>query len=347
MEIAKKYEAEGCEVKIAYGRLENVPDDCRKYAVRIGSDFDVKLHGVCTRVLDNHGLCSRRATRAFLRWADAYDPDVLWLHNIHGYYLNYEMLFAWIKTRPSMEVKWTLHDCWAFTGHCAYFTYAGCDKWQTGCGACPQKRSYPESKLADRSEKNYQQKKNAFCGVKKLTIITPSKWLANLVKDSFLREYPTEVVYNPIDKEVFKPTPGDFKKCCRIEDKKMILGVANIWEPRKGLDDFLKLAALLDESYVIVLVGLSAEQIQSLPKNMIGIKRTDSAKQLAEIYTAADVFVNPTYEDNYPTVNLEAEACGTRVITYMTGGAPETISRPDSAAIPCGAENILAALKSV
>ncbi len=323
-DLAVKLEKEGHTVKIAYGRHGFVPEQHQKYAVRIGTDLDVKLHAVGTRLTDCHGFFSKGATKEFLRWAEKYDPDVLWLHNIHGYYINIELLFAWIKSRPQMQVKWTLHDCWAFTGHCAYFDMVGCEKWKDHCERCPQKNSYPESLLLDNCKKNFERKKDAFTGVSNMTLITPSKWLANLTRQSFLKEYPVEVHYNTIDTGVFKPTEGTFRKDRSLENKKIVLGVASTWEARKGLDDFIKLQGLLDESYAIVLVGLAEKQIARLPEGILGISRTNNARELAEIYTAADVFVNPTYEDNYPTVNLEAIACGTPVVTYNTGGSPES-----------------------
>lgn len=323
-ELAEKYEKEGCEVKIAYGRHAYVPEKYQKYAVRIGSDMNVKLHAMMTRLTDRHGLGSKRATKVFLEWAEEYSPDLLWLHNIHGYYINYEMLFDWIKKHPNMEVKWTLHDCWAFTGHCSYFTMAKCEQWKTHCMHCSQSRRYPASYI-DHCQSNYDRKKAAFSGVKNMTLITPSQWLADLVKESFLGEYPVEVHYNKIDTNVFKPTPSDFRKRYGLQNKKIVLGVASIWDERKGLNDFLKLSEMLDERYTIVLVGLSKKQLKNLPKNIIGISRTNSTKELAEIYTAADAFVNPTYEDNYPTVNLESQACGTPCITYRTGGSIESV----------------------
>lgn len=335
-DLAQQLEQDGHEVKIAYGRVEDVPEKFKKYAVRIGNDKDLKLHAIRTRVLDEHGFGSKKATRVFLKWAEEYDPDLLWLHNIHGYYINIEMLFDWIKSRPQMKVKWTLHDCWAFTGHCSHFTVAQCDRWKTCCHKCPQKERYPKSMLRDNSKQNFERKKAAFTGVRDMTLITPSQWLADLVKQSFLKEYPVEVHYNTIDTSVFKPTPSDFREKHGFENKKIILGVASVWNNRKGLDDFFKLAEMLDDSYRIVLVGLNEKQMQQCKPNMLGIQRTNSPKELAEIYTAADVFFNPTYEDNYPTVNLEAEACGTRVITYRTGGAPETIHRADSCVITPG-----------
>jgi len=321
--IAEQYESEGHEVKIAYGRKAFVPEQYKRFAVRIGTDNEVKFHALLTRITDKQGLYSKRATKEFLKWAEEFNPDILWLHNLHSYYLNYEMLFEWIKTRPQMEVKWTLHDCWAFTGHCTHFTVVKCDKWKTACENCPQLKEYPASYIFNNCEDTFKRKKQAFTGVKNMTLITPSNWLADLVKESFLREYPVEVVYNTINTDIFKPTPSDFRERYGLENKKIILGVASVWTERKGLNDFVKLSAMLDERYKIVLVGLSDKQLKEIPANIIGIKRTNGQKELAEIYTAADVFVSLSYEENYPTVHLEAQACGTPVITYNAGGSAE------------------------
>ncbi len=334
-ELAQKYEKDGHEAKIAYGRHAYVPEQYEKYAIRIGSDTDVKLHAVKTRLTDKHGLGSKRATKKFLEWAEEYSPDLLWLHNIHGYYINYEMLFAWIKKHPEMEVKWTLHDCWSFTGHCSHFSFVKCYKWKKACEKCVQTNRYPSS-FIDNCKDNFLRKKSAFTGVKNMTIVTPSKWLADLVKQSFLKEYPVKVIYNEIDTSIFKPTESDFRKKYHLEDKRIILGVASTWDDRKGFFDFFKLSEMIDENSKIVMVGLTDEQLKSLPQNVIGIKRTNGQKELAEIYTAADVFVNTTYEDTYPTVNLEAQACGTPVITYRTGGSPETLYIDNCAVVAVG-----------
>lgn len=335
-DLAKNFEADGHDVKIAYGRTSTVPEQFKKYAVRTGNDFDVKVHGLESRLFDNHGLASKQATKQFLQWADEYDPDLVWLHNLHGYYINYELLFQWIKSRPEMEVKWTLHDCWAFTGHCSYFTIVKCEQWKNHCSYCPQTRRYPACYGKGAASQNFDRKREAFTGVKNMTLITPSQWLADLVKQSFLKEYPVEVHYNTIDTNVFKPTPSDFRERYGLVGKKIVLGVASIWDERKGLPDFYKLATMLDDRFAIVLVGLSEKQIKELPKNILGIRRTNSPQELAAIYTAADVFFNPTYEDNYPTVNLEAEACGTRVVTYDTGGCRETLRSVNAKCISIG-----------
>lgn len=326
--LVEKFEADGIECRVAYGR-ESVPAEYSKIAYRICSENEVKINALKARAFDNEGFNAKKETQRFLDWAERFDPDILWLHNLHGYYINVGMLFEWIKGRPNMRVRWTLHDCWAFTGHCAHFSFVGCEQWKNSCEKCPQKGEYPKSLFADNCKKNFLRKKEAFCGVKNMTLITPSAWLAGLAKKSFLKDYPVEVVHNTIDETVFKPTASEFRKEHGLENKTLILGVASAWGARKGLSDFLRLSELLDNAYTIVLVGLTKEQLRGLPKNVFGIERTNSKKELAQIYSAADVFVNPTYEDTFPTVNLEAAACGTPVITYDTGGCPETVS-PES-----------------
>lgn len=342
--LADKLLQEGYEVKIAYGRVDEVPAKYESMAIKIGNSFDLNMHAIQTRLFDTHGFCSKRATKKFLRWVEEYKPDLLWLHNIHGYYINVEMLFEWIKKHPEMQVKWTLHDCWAFTGHCSYFTMVKCEQWKNHCSYCSQLRRYPACYGISSVHKNFERKRKAFTGVKNMTLITPSKWLSDLVKASFLKEYPVEVHYNTIDTNIFKPTPSDFRERYGLQDKIIVLGVASVWEKRKGLFDFYKLAKMLGDRHIIVLVGLNEKQIKDLPQNIIGIQRTNNPQELAAIYTAADVFVNPTYEDNYPTVNLEAEACGTKVLTYDAGGSKETIKRNDSIAIAIGNIKRLASL---
>lgn len=335
-DLATAMEAEGHDVKIAYGREAEVPEQFKKYAVRIGTDLDVKLHALKARFFDASGFGSRRATKHFLKWAEKYKPDLLWLHNLHGYYINIELLFDWIKKHPEMQVKWTLHDCWAFTGHCTHFSYVKCEQWKKICEHCTQLRRYPSCYGIGAVTKNYERKRKAFTGVKKMLLITPSNWLKELVSQSFLKKYQVEVHYNTIDTDIFKPTPSDFLNQNNLQDKYIVLGVANVWDDRKGLSDFYMLADLLDDRYSIVLVGLNNRQLHDLPKNIKGIKRTQSMQELAAIYTASDVFVNMTYEDNYPTVNLEAQACGTKVITYDTGGCRETLSLRDSRVVKTG-----------
>jgi putative colanic acid biosynthesis glycosyltransferase len=326
-DIADILTENGHQCKIAYGR-ETVPKKYQKYAVRIGSDFNVNIHALKARLFDVSGFGSRHTTEKFIERVKAYDPDLIHLHNIHGYYINIEVLFNYLET-CGKKVIWTLHDCWAFTGHCPYFTAIKCNKWKIGCFHCPQKTRYPESYLCDNSKRNWNQKMKLFTSVSNMTIVTPSNWLAGLVKDSFLNKYSVKVIYNGIDTNIFKPIISNFREKYNLKNKKTILGVASVWDKRKGIDDFIKLSGMLDDSCIIVLVGFNKKQLKSLPCNIIGIARTNNTNELAAIYTAADMFVNPTYEDNFPTTNLEAIACGTPVITYNTGGSPEALVSPE------------------
>lgn len=324
-DIAKILEENHHECKIAYGR-GIVPDEYKKYAIKIGNKFDVYLHAGLSRIFDNVGFYSKHATKKFIKWLKDYDPDIIHLHNIHGYYINLKILFNYLK-KCNKKIIWTLHDCWSFTGHCSHFDYIKCNKWRDCCNHCPQKNEYPKTILFDNSNKNFILKKQLFTGIKNLTIVTPSQWLANLVKQSFLKYYDVKVIYNGIDLNVFKPTPSNFRQKYNIENKFVILGVANIWTQRKGLNDFIELSKILDNKFQIVLVGLNQEQLKEIPKNIIGIEKTNSTIELAQIYSTANVFVNFTYEDNYPSVNLEAQACGTPVITYDTGGSIESVMK--------------------
>lgn len=346
-DLADILKTNGHECRIAYGR-DTPPESCREIAVRIGNNWDVRLHGVATRLLDTHGFGSKWATARFLEWTRSYNPDLVHLHNIHGYYLNIGMVFDYLK-RVGKPVIWTLHDCWSFTGHCAHYTAVGCGRWETASctGDCPQLGQYPKCIGKGNSAGNFQRKRTAFLGVPNLTLVTPSRWLAGEVRRSFLGEYPVEVIPNGIDLEQFKPTPGDFRKRHGLEGKRVLLGVSNGWGDRKGLPDFLELAGQLDPGSHIVLVGLSRQQLKGLPPNVLGLTRTSSVRELTEIYTMADVFVNPTQEDTFPTVNLEALACGTPVITYQIGGAAEMIDSTCGIAVKPGVQNVLDILDKV
>lgn len=322
-DIHAALQAKGITSYIMYGRGE--PKICN-HAVKISNQIDFYWHALQTRVFDKHGFCSTKTTQRAINVLDELQPDVVHLHNIHGYYLNVELLFSYLKQHSKIKVIWTLHDCWPFTGHCAYFDFSGCDKWKNQCFSCPQKHTYPASNLFDNSKINYQRKKAAFVGVENLTIVTPSYWLADVIKKSYLNQYPVQVVNNGIDLMVFRPRESEFRSKYNVTDKFLIMGAASDWSPRKGFDDFIALAETLPDRYRLVMVGLPPDKIKKLPQNIIGIHRTDNPIELAEIYSAVDVFFNPTYEDNYPTVNLEAIACGTPVMTYNTGGSPESVS---------------------
>lgn len=322
-EIGALATAHGWESHIAYGRYGN---PSTSNSIKIGGVLDTYWHVLQTKLFDKHGMASKRATKKFVKKIEQINPDIIHLHNIHGYYINIKILFDYLALK-SIPVVWTLHDCWSFTGHCSYFDMAKCDKWKTECNKCPQKNGYPSSLFADRSKENFYLKKELFNSLTNLKLVPVSEWLNALVNNSFLNKVPTRVIHNGLDLEKFsnKSTKTVLERY-GLKDNFVILGVANIWNRRKGFSDFIELSKNLDANERIVLVGLNDKQLKSLPKNIIGIKKTESIDELCEFYSVADVFVNLTYEDNFPTTNIEALACGTPVITYKTGGSPEAIS---------------------
>jgi glycosyltransferase involved in cell wall biosynthesis len=287
------------------------------------------VHTWLARITGKTGGFSTLATWRLLRRMDKMKPDLIHLHNLHGWFINLPMLFGYIK-KHNIPVVWTLHDCWSFTGHCPHFAMAGCDRWKTGCGGCDKHYLYPQT-FFDCSETNWRRKKKWFTGVKNLTIVTPSQWLAEQVRASFLGEYPVRVINNGIDLSVFKPDP-DVKK----NEKFTLLGVSYDWDNKKGLDVFLELAKRLDDRFRIVLVGTNDTVDKLLPENITSIHRTQNPGELAKLYAEADLLVNPTREDTYPTVNMEALACGTPVLTFRTGGSPEILDEHCGVVVPCG-----------
>lgn len=330
-DIADVLRENGDECKVAYGR-ESVPKQYEDIAFRIGNDNDVKLHALASRAFDTAGFHSKRATRSLLKYIDEFSPDIIHLHNIHGYYLNVELLFDYLKER-NLPVVWTLHDCWSFTGHCSHYASVGCEKWKSGCYSCPQKGEYPASLFLDGSKRNYERKKSAFCGIKNLTVVTPSEWLAEETRKSFLGEYRVVAIPNGIDTEVFKPTESDFRERYGLENKKIILGVATAWSEKKGLSKFIKLADLLGDDYKIVLVGLAEEQRVDIPKEILGLTRTNSAKELAEIYSAADLCVSLSEEETMGLTVVEANACGTPSMVFNKTALPELIGDKNGAVV--------------
>lgn len=320
-DLATALETQGHEVKIAYGR-EIVPKQFQKYAVRIGTDFDVKFHGVKARLYDACGFGSKRATERFVEWMKGYDPDIIHLHNLHGYYINLEVLFNYLRT-CGKRIIWTLHDCWAFTGHSALCDGIDCERWENGCFKCPNLHEYPTS-FVDKSKKNWERKKRVLSNIPNMTIITPSNWLEGLIKRSFLSNYPVKVIHNGIDTKLFYPIHDDFREIYGLTGKIVLLGVASSWNELKGYDDYIKVAKRLRDPYKMILVGLTKHQKDHLPSEIIGFEKTNSIKELVSIYSSANMFLNLSYCETYPTNNLEAVSCGTPVITYNTGGSPES-----------------------
>ena len=335
----QELERQGHTCCIAYGRKGAA---CNVPSVAIGTPWDYRLHALRHRIFGTGGFGSKAATRAFLQWVREYDPDVIWLHNLHGYYIHIGLLFDYLRV-CGKEIRWTLHDCWAFTGNCPYFTMAQCEKWKLGCGGCPQKGLYPKAFL-DATAQNYQKKKALFTGIPHLTLQVPSRWLASLVAQSFLKDYPIAVVPNAVDRHIFRPTPSSFRSDHHLEDSFLILGAASVWEPRKGLSDFLRLRALLPESYSIVLIGLTDGQRAQLPQGILGLPRTESPEALAMAYTAADVYVCPSLEETFGMTVLEAACCGTTPIVYENTACQEVAESCGGISVPKGAEQLAKAI---
>lgn len=321
-DIAKEANNNNIETYCFYGRGNpNKNVNC----IKIGNTFSVYFHVLIAR-LGFNGRGSYFSTKKLVKQIKKINPDIIHLHNIHGYYINLKVLFKYLKNEYNGKIIWTLHDCWAFTGHCSYFTLAKCNKWKKRCCNCPQLKSYPKT-IFDTTKKEYNFKKKLFLGLNNVTLVTPSVWLKKLVQESFLKNYNVEVINNGIDLNLFKPIYDKqiYKKYNIPKNKKILLGVANIWEERKGLKDIYKLADMISSEYQIVIVGNLLKNEKK--SNIIYIDRTDNSEELVKLYTIAYYVLNFTYEDNYPTINLESIACHTPVITYNTGGCAEQLTK--------------------
>lgn len=320
-DIGQLIEKDDMESYIAYG-YGKCSD---KNAIKIGTKLEYYTHNLLSRLTGRQGRYSYFATRRFLKKLDKIKPDVIHLHNIHGNYINYPLLFKYIN-KNQIPIIWTLHDCWSYTGKCVHYDYIKCEKWKNECKNCKQLREYPKSYFFDFSKNEYIKKKDTFTSITNMHIITPSEWLAREVEKSFLQRYPIQVIRNGIDLSKFKKVDSNFRKKYNIEGKFIVLGVASEWTKRKGADTFIELSKALNTNYQIVMVGLTEKQKNNFPDNIIKINKTNSIQELVEIYSSANVFVNPTLEDNFPTTNIEALACGLPVITYNTGGSVEAVN---------------------
>jgi len=326
LNISKTAQENGYISYVAYANSRTNKKKKVENSILIGSIIERNLHLKLAYYTGLNGCFSIFGTKKFLKKIDELKPDIIHLHNLHNCYINLKMLFNFIKEK-SISVVWTLHDCWAFTGQCPHFTMAKCEKWKNGCYECPQYKEYPASRV-DRTQKMYLLKREWFTGVENLTIVTPSRWLADKARESFLGQYPVKIVNNGIDLGLFKPTPSNFRELYGLQDKKILLGAAGVWSKRKGLDIFIELSKMLSAKYKIVLVGLSTEQINSIPENIIGLPPTNTPKELAKIYSVADWFINPSMEETMGLVTVEALACGTPAIVSNLTAVPEMIG-PD------------------
>lgn len=324
VDIADYAAKQGADSIIGFG-TGTVPPEAEVFALRIGGKIERKWHGAIRMFFDMEGYGSLNATRRLISFLKEYQPDIIHLHNIHGCYLNHRLLFRYLRV-ANIPVLWTLHDCWPFTGHCAYFDFVGCERWKTGCHHCPQKASYPACVGLDGSKRNFKHRQKLFTSLPKLTLIAPCEWMKELLVSSFLCNVPTRVIYNGVNRDSFYPRESKLREKHGITAPYVALAVASEWEERKGIKYLPELAKKLGNDYQLVIIGLTDMQIDVLPKNILGLARTASTRELAQWYSTADCLVNPTMEDNMPLVNLEALACGTPVAVFRTGGCPECVT---------------------
>lgn len=335
----------GNDAGIAYGRGAIKPNI---NAVRICSFSETLIHAGLSRITDRQGFYSLGGTEKLIKWIEQYEPDIIHLHNLHGYYLDIRALFRALK-RIGIPIVWTLHDCWAFTGHCVHYDSEGCSKWKIECHNCTQLKTYPSSWIMDASNRNYREKQECFRSAGKMHLITPSLWLAKQVEVSFLRDFPLTVIYNGIDTNVFRPCTSYIKEKYHIENKKLLLGVANVWDMRKGLNRFICLSKLISAEYQIILVGLSENQIGKLPPNIIGVTRTSNVQELVELYSAAHIYINTSIEETMGLTTAEALACGTPVIVYNRTAIPEIVGNSNCGIViePGDGSELLAAVRTL
>ena len=320
-DLLRAFPEDKFDCHVAYTRGALIDE---KHDFRFGNRWEVYIHGVMTRLTDRQGFYSKSATRQLIDYMDSQGVDLVHLHQLHGYYLHLPTLFGWLKERK-LPVVWMQHDCWNFTGHCVHFSAIGCNKWKDGCHHCPIHKDYPAS-IADRSAKNYIDKRQLFTSLPHVTIVTPSQWLKDFAEESFLGVYSVTCINNGINLKVFRHKQPQDISFHLPQGKKVVLGLAAKFIPSKGYDDFIRLRKILPEDYLIVMVGVSTKQIRELPNGIMGIENTSNVEQLVDIYNQAHLFLNLTYDDNFPTTNLESLACGTSVLTYRTGGSPESIT---------------------
>ena len=345
-EIGQVAAAAGWRSVIAFGR--NARPSSSKL-IRIGNARDVFLHGVRSRIFDDHGFGSRHATEKFLREIEQLAPDVVHLHNLHGYYLNIEVLFRWLA-KSGVSVVWTLHDCWAFTGHCAHFSAAGCEKWKNGCFSCPQKRGYPSSFAFDRSRENWERKRELFSYVENLTLVPVSDWLAGLVRESFLGGKKIRRIYNGTDTETFSPktNAADVRKKYGLGNRFVALGCATSWNERKGLRHYIDLAKRVGNDVAILMVGVPEKLKARLPANIVAISRTENIDELAELYSVADVVLNLSYEETFGLTTVEGFSCGTPGIVFNATASPELITPETGFVVEQGdVDGVLAAIAKI
>lgn len=334
--------SKGWESYIAFGRSNNPG---KSISIKIGSVLEVFYHGFISRIFDKHGYGSKFATRRLVKKIKKIKPDIIQLHNLHGYYINIFILFEYLF-KSNIPVVWTLHDCWALTGHCSHFDFIGCEKWKTECFKCPQKLEYPSSLFLDNSKRNFHHKNSLFNSLNNLTLVSVSKWLDMIVSKSFLTNIPRRIIYNGVDLKKFKPSYNvNLLKRFNSNDKFIILGVSSLWSEKKGFSDFIKLSSLIEKDSLIILVGLNKSQINKLPSNIIGIEKTKSQEELSDLFSLSDVFVSLSVEESFGLTIAESMSCGVPAIVYNSTATPELVD--EKTGIIVDKKNIIQLVKAV
>ena len=322
-QIALLSQSIGWETYIAHGARYQCASIMKNF--QVVTKLGEILHALKSVLFDAHGLGSEKATWKLIDEIERVEPDIIHIHNLHGYYINYKVLFKYLQNR-NVPIVWTLHDCWAMTGHCCHFDLVGCGKWKTECYDCVLRAEYPKSLYLDKSRYNYRLKKELFTSVPNMTIVPVSEWMGSIVRNSYLNRYPINVINNGVDLSVFRPRENDLRTRFGLKDKIVLLGVATAWGINKGLKDYIRLSSILSAEYQIILVGISQEQKKQIPPNIITIERTENQIELAEFYTLADIVLNLSYQESFGLTTVEGLACGTPGIVYNKTASPELVS---------------------
>lgn len=326
-QLGDEIEAVGGEYMVAYGRGDIIDP---KHSYYIGTKLDRYVHAAVSRITDRAGFYSKKCTKKLISFIKKYNPDIIHLHNLHGYYVNLNILFNFLKFEYAGKVVWTFHDCWPYTGHCTYYKYIDCKAWKEQCKRCPQKREYPRSVLFDFSQKNFIEKRKLIEGVSgKLTVVAVSDWLRNEIIMSGLNIKSPVTIHNGIDVNLFCPTKSNIREKYGIEDKYIFLCVSDGWDQRKGIDKIFQLSECISEDEIIVVIGIDKKQKNQFPKNTICLERTWDQNELIQFYSTADVLFNPSNEETFGLVTAEAMSCGTPVIVFNTTASPEIVGGRD------------------
>ena len=317
---------------------------------KMSSSLGVKLHGLAARLTGRAGYYSRRATKKLLRYLESEKPDIVHLHNLHSNFICLPMLFGYLKEK-GIPTAVTLHDCWWYTGKCTHYTTDGCYRWQEACGDCPRLKKDIPSLCFDRTKEMLADKKKWFGSLKKLAVIGVSDWITNEAGKTFLAKADViERVYNWIDTDTFRPTESDIRERYGLEGKKLLLAAASRWSEAKGLSELAALARILPEDTRLVLIGSMPENAAdyAIPPFVTLIPATNSQRELALWYSAADVFISLSREESFGKVTAEALSCGTPVVAVNSTATPELVGEGCGEVVDStDPDTVLAAVKRV